>query len=638
MEQTKTKPAIKLNNHKKTLYYRAGLFFSVMMIIGLIIFRPVTDQQLFENALTAFNAEQYSSFENTYQRLEARNNSLTRQLETAVLNSLKNNFEQKTTPYLEVGINYFLKAENELKFITTSNFNNQLLEIKQTVEDYSLLKQGYDLIEQRQFLTAFIRVEQINNPDLNLKTKVDLFYAKNQTYLGGTIFKKLTLEGFKVSEYQRQLEIYFDLIKDEVQFSYGRDLITILMYQGMLESSNQFVELFGRFYQPDEIDNIKNLITKIKDYYATPDINEVLTKTKQAFVSINSGLTVKPGVIISDKGLILSDASSLTLGAYYDVTLSDNQIVQARVINLDISLNASLLYTTNKVPLSVKLGNGINSIKEPTVFLNNNNQTINLETALINTPFVFNGEGVYTQLSSSLEMIPGNPVFDRFGYLIGMTSSIKVDNKNVFKPIYQFKNFLLETDITTTFKPFTFEWFDNINLELFNTVEQYDGFYYSEYDTFFGLLTVNHRPVFGTYNYGQVQDTFFGEFDVFGNPAFGLYIWDDATQYYGPRVQANIKSKGELYGTTFAYIGEFSLNSDKSKVNNINGKGYYFTENNNVFYGNHLEDERFGAGETFFYDGSYYRGTYTDTCNADGTYYYITGQVEVLPYRACGWG
>jgi hypothetical protein len=610
---------------------------TIIFIVGIFFVVPFQRSQKYDDALEYFKDEQYQLFNKEYGDLLVQDQDLTLELENELLQILKTNIDTKVTPNIENGVKYFNRAKDELKVVRSIAFQNRIRELNLLIDDYILLNQSYKLIKEEKYNDAFLLANSITYPDNVLMTKVSIFFASNQTYLGGTLFKKIILEKLSIIEAKNELDKYLSLVKDQVQFSYGRDLIVLLMYLGEIDSSNHYVELFNNFYSTEEIKEFNKLIEKTRNYYSSPNVLEIQNKTEKAIVKINVNNTIKPGTLVSPLGLILTDASNLILGQKYEIVFNNTTTSLAQVVSIDPILNAGLLYTTAQIPGYVLLGNSTYAVKNKSVFLN-----IGLDYELKNiniiTPYFFNGKGVFTELDSNLELIPGNPVFDRFGYLIGLTSSEMNQSRNAFKPIYQFKDFLTQVDSATVLKPFIFDWFDKINIESIYYVSQYDGFYYSEYDSFFGLLDSKNKPIFGTYNYGAVQDTFFGEFDYDGQPYFGLYIWDENTQYYGFKIKDGIKNYGELYGTNFAYIGDFSLNFDNQKLKNINGRGYYFTENNNVFLGNHLEDERFGFGETFFYDGSYYQGEYTDTCNADGTYYYVTGQIKVLPYRDCGWG
>jgi hypothetical protein len=605
--------------------------------VGIFFVVPFQRSQKYDDALEYFKDEQYQLFNKEYGDLLVQDQDLTFELENELLQILKTNINTKVTPNIENGVKYFNRAKDELKVVRSPAFQNRIRELNLLIDDYILLNQSYKLIKEEKYNDAFLLANSITYPDNVLMTKVAIFFASNQTYLGGTLFKKIILEKLSIIEVRSDLEKYLSLVNDQVQFSYGRDLIVLLMYLGEIDSSYKYVQLLNDFYASEEISEFNNLIKKTSNYYSNPNIEDVQSKTEKAIVKIYANNTIKPGTLISSKGLILTDASNLVLGDKYQILFSDKSTSLAQVISIDPIINSGLLYTSDSIPGFVSLGNSTYAVKNESVFINTGLE-YELKAINIVNPYFFNGKGIFTQIDTKLDLIPGNPVFDRFGYLIGITSSDLHLSKNVFKPIYQFKNFLNQVDPSTVFKPFTFDWFDKINIESINYVSQYDGFYYSEYDSFFGLLDSRNRPIFGTYNYGAVQDTFFGEFDLDGQPSFGLYIWDENTQYYGFRIKDGFKNYGELYGTNFAYIGEFSLNFDSKNLKNINGKGYYFTENNNVFLGNHLEDERFGLGETFFYDGSYYQGDYTDTCNADGTYYYVTGQIKELPYRDCGWG
>lgn len=628
-----------INSNKKTkLMVFSTSLIVVVIITGLFFFKPASNQQIYSQALTAFKTEKYEDFKTKYNLLANKDSLQALLLDQELLKVIKQRLDIEVTPYLENGINYYNRAISATTFITNPAFKNQIENYNYLIADYNLLKQANEYIVSENYQSAFITANQINYPDLILKTKLSLFFAKNQTYLGGELFKKMVLEQANIEDYQLQLNNYLSLVTDEVQYSFGRDLLVMLMYQGQIKTSNDFVNKLSVFYDSDEIKEFNNLIEKTSNYYANPDANEVKRKTEKSFVRIEAGGDLKPGVFISLTGLILTDQSMLELGKYYLVKTFDNRTVQAQVISVDPLLNAALLYAPTTVPDYVKLGNSAYTVKEKVIFLNNQANDYSLVTSQVEMPYVFNGSGVFTQLNSNETMLPGNPVFDRFGNLIGLTTLVKIDEKNAIKPIYQFKNFILQTDTLISFKPYTFDWFDNLNLEMIRKATQYDGLFYSDYDSFYGLLDSKHLPIFGTYSFGQVQNIFFGEFDYLGLPDYGLYIWDQNSQYYGSKIQKGIKTYGELYGGSFGYIGEFQLNVNPARDNNLNGVGYYFTENNNVFYGSHQEDERVGLGETFFYDGSYYRGIYTNTCNADGFYYYITGQIEYLPYRECKWG
>jgi hypothetical protein len=636
INKTKNQKNIKKDKSKKILQF--SIFtLTFLTIVSFFLIGQFQRNEKYQKALLAFEKENYQLFSKEYESLVFQDQTVAVDFDNDIYKILKANIDIKVTPNIENGINYFNRAKGELRLFTSPFFQDRIKELNLLIEDYRLLNQSYKFIKDGKYNDAFITANAIKFPDKVLMTKVAIFFASNQTYLGGTLFKKIIIEKLSIIEVKSDLEKYLSLVNDQVQFSYGRDLIVLLMYLGEIDSSYKYVQLLNDFYASEEISEFNNLIKKTSNYYSNPNIADVQSKTEKAIVKIYANNTVKPGTLISSKGLILTDASNLVLGDKYQILFSDKSTSLAQVISIDPILNSGLLYTADSIPGFVSLGNSTYAVKNESVFINTGLE-YELKAINIVNPYFFNGKGIFTQIDTKLDLIPGNPVFDRFGYLIGITSSDLHLSKNVFKPIYQFKNFLNQVDPSTVFKPFTFDWFDKINIESINYVSQYDGFYYSEYDSFFGLLDSRNRPIFGTYNYGAVQDTFFGEFDLDGQPSFGLYIWDENTQYYGFRIKDGFKNYGELYGTNFAYIGEFSLNFDSKNLKNINGKGYYFTENNNVFLGNHLEDERFGLGETFFYDGSYYQGDYTDTCNADGTYYYVTGQIKELPYRDCGWG
>jgi hypothetical protein len=207
INKTKNLKNIKKDKLKKILQY-VIFTLTFITIVSFFLIGPFQRNEKYQKALEAFEKENYQLFSKEYENLILQDQTLAIDFDNDIYKILKANIDIKVTPNIENGINYFNRAKSELRIFISPFFQDRIKELSLLIEDYRLLNQSYKLIKEGKYNDAFISANTIKFPDKVLMTKVAIFFASNQTYLGGTLFKKIILEKLSIIEVRSDLEKY----------------------------------------------------------------------------------------------------------------------------------------------------------------------------------------------------------------------------------------------------------------------------------------------------------------------------------------------------------------------------------------------------------------------------------------------